>query len=184
VQVRNVGTIGGSVVHADPAADYPAALLALEAKVKLVSAEGEREMSLEDFLVDALTTALEPGEVLTEIQVPAENDGVRTSYRSITQPASGYSIVAAAVRLGVTDGKVSFVRAGLNGVSSKAYRARAVEQALEGKEASAESFRAAAGQAADGVEALSDLHATPEFRTHLAKVQLRRALEEAAGSAG
>ena len=90
VQVRNRGTIGGSIVHADPAADYPAALLALEAKVKLTSASGDRVVALDEFLVDALTTSIEDGEILTEVQVPAEQAGVATAYRTLIQPASGF----------------------------------------------------------------------------------------------
>src|SRR5438270_10441500 len=86
VQVRNMGTIGGSIAHADPAADYPAALLALEAKVRLVSANSDRTMSVEDFLVDTLTTAIEPGEILQEVIVPIEAAGVGVSYQKMVQP--------------------------------------------------------------------------------------------------
>lgn len=183
VQVRNRGTIGGSLAHADPAADYPAALLALEAKVRLVSAKGERVVGVDEFLVDALTTALEPGEIVAEIQVPAEKKGVGISYRTLTQPASGFAIVAAAARLGVTNGKISLARVGITGVASKPYRAEAVEKALEGKAPDPETLAAASKAAAEGVEALSDLHASDVYRTHLAAVQVRRALEEAAAGA-
>ena len=181
VQVRNRGTIGGSIVHADPAADYPAALLALEAKVRLVSSGGERVVAIDDFIVDALTTAIEDGEVLAEVQVAAETNGAGTAYRTIVQPASGYAVVGAAVRLAVVAGKISLARVGVTGVSSKAYRATAVEAALEGQAANAETLAAAAQHAADGVEALSDIHASAEYRAHLASVQVRRALEDAAG---
>jgi carbon-monoxide dehydrogenase medium subunit len=181
VQVRNQGTIGGSIVHADPAADYPAALLALEAKVRLVSSGGERVVAIDDFIVDALTTAIEDGEVLAEVHVAAETNGTGTAYRTIVQPASGYAVVGAAVRLGVTNGTISLARVGVTGVSSKAYRATAVEAALEGEAANAETFAAAAQHAAHGVEALSDIHASAEYRAHLASVQVRRALEDAAG---
>ncbi len=181
VQVRNRGTIGGSIVHADPAADYPAALLALEARVRLVSSGGERVLAIDEFIVDALTTAIEDGEVLAEVQVAAETNGAGTAYRTIVQPASGYAVVGAAVRLAVVAGKISLARVGVTGVSSKAYRATAVEAALEGQAANAETFAAAAQHAADGVEALSDIHASAEYRAHLASVQVRRALEDAAG---
>lgn len=183
VQVRNRGTIGGSVAHADPAADYPAALLALEAQVKLASASGERVVALDEFLVDALTTSLEDGEILTEVHVPVEQAGVATAYRTLIQPASGFAIVGAAVRLGVSNGNVSFVRVALTGVGSKPYRASAVEQALEGGPANAEAFAAAAAHAAEGVDVLSDIHASAAYRASLAAVQTRRALEDAAGSA-
>ena len=180
VQVRNRGTIGGSLAHADPAADYPAALLALEAKVKLAGAAGERLVAIDEFLVDTMTTALEPGEIITELQVPAESAGVGVAYRTIIQPASGFAIVGVAVRLGVSGGKVTLARVGVTGISFKPYRAAAVEQALEGAEASADAFAAAAQHAADGVDGLTDLHASAEYRSHLAVVQVRRALEDAA----
>ena len=183
VQVRNRGTIGGSIVHADPAADYPAALLALEAKVKLTSASGDRVVALDEFLVDALTTSLEDGEILTEVEVPTEQDGVATAYRTLIQPASGFAIVGVAVRLGVADGKISFARVALTGVGSKPYRATAVEQALDGQPANAQTFASAAAHAAEGVDVLTDMHASEEYRANLAAVQTRRALEDAAGSA-
>lgn len=184
VQVRNRGTIGGSVAHADPAADYPAALQALEASVKMVGSNGERVLGIDEFIVDALTTALEPNEIVTEIQVPVEQDGVGTSYQTIEQPASGYAVVGAAARIGLSDGNVSFARVALTGVSSKAYRAAGVESALEGKPANSETYAEAAKAAAEGVEALSDLHATAEYRAHLASVFARRAIEAAAGRTG
>ncbi|MDA1315712.1 MAG: xanthine dehydrogenase family protein subunit M [Acidobacteria bacterium] len=183
VQVRNRGTIGGSVVHADPAADYPAALLAMEAKVKLVSASGERMAGLDEFLVDALTTLLEEGEILTEVHVPLERAGVLTAYRTLVQPASGFAMAGVGVRLGVENGTITFARVALTGVGSKPYRATAVEQALVGQGAGAETFAAAAAHATDGVDALSDMHASAEYRVNLAAVQVRRALEDAAGSA-
>ncbi len=180
VQVRNRGTIGGSVAHADPAADYPAALLALGAKVKIVGSKGAREMGIEDFLVDALTTALEPGEIISEIQVPAEENGVGTAYRTLVQPASGFAIVGVGVRLAAKGGKITLARIGVTGVASKPYRAHKAESELEGKAPAAANFAAAARLVADGVEALSDLHASPEYRSHLAVVETRRALEQAA----
>jgi carbon-monoxide dehydrogenase medium subunit len=181
VQVRNRGTIGGSVVHADPAADYPAALLALEAKVKLVSAAGERVLGIDEFLVDALTTSLEDGEVLTEVHVPVEEAGMATAYRTLIQPASGFAIVGVGVRLGVESGSISFARVAVTGVGSRPYRAAAVEQALEGQAPGTDTFASAAAHAADGVDALSDMHASAAYRANLAVVQVRRALEDAAG---
>ena len=181
VQVRNRGTIGGSVAHADPAADYPAVLQALDAKVKVVGPGGERLVAIDDFIVDALTTALDPGDIITEIQVPVEQPGVGTSYQTIEQPASGYAVVAAAARIGVSDGNISFARVALTGVGSKAYRATSVESALEGQPANADSIAAASASAAEGVDALSDLHASADYRTHLASVFARRAVAAAAG---
>ena len=183
VQVRNRGTIGGSVAHADPAADYPAVLQALDAKVKVAGANGERVLAIDDFIVDGLTTALEAGEIITEIEVPVEQSGVGTSYQTIEQPASGYAVVAAAARIGVSDGSISFARVALTGVGSKAYRAKSVESALEGQPANADSIAAAARSAAQGVDALTDLHASADYRAHLAAVFARRAIAAAAGLA-
>ena len=183
VQVRNRGTIGGSVAHADPAADYPAVLQALDAKVKVAGPNGERVLAIDDFIVDGLTTALEPGEIITEIEVPVEQSGVGTSYQTIEQPASGYAVVAAAARIAVSDGSISFARVALTGVGSKAYRAKSVESALEGQPANADSIAAAAASAAQGVDALSDLHASADYRAHLASVFARRAIAAAAGLA-
>jgi carbon-monoxide dehydrogenase medium subunit len=183
VQVRNRGTIGGSLAHADPAADYPAALLALEAKVKIAGPGGERTIGIEEFLVDALTTALEPGEIVSEIHVPIEPAGTGVSYQTQIQLASGFAIVGAAARVTVKGGKVATARVGVTGIASKPYRATAVEDALEGKDVGAESIAAAAAHAADGVEALADLHASAEYRAHVAAVYVRRALEAAAGQA-
>jgi len=183
VQVRNRGTIGGSVAHADPAADYPAALLALGAKVQLVSAKGKRDLGIGEFLVDTMTTALEPGEIVSEIQVPVEKKGAGVAYRTLVQPASGFAIAGIGVRLGVSGGKISFARVGITGVASNPYRAEAVEAALNGKPANAETFAAAAKLAAEGVDALSDIHASADYRAHLARVETRLALEEAAANA-
>src|ERR1041385_3978614 len=98
VQVRNMGTIGGSIAHNDPSADYPAALQALEAKVVLKGAKSERTVSVADFFVDTFTTALEPGEIIREVIVPVEDSGTGTSYQKVAQPASGFAIVGIAVR--------------------------------------------------------------------------------------
>jgi carbon-monoxide dehydrogenase medium subunit len=177
VQVRNMGTIGGSVAHSDPAADYPAALFALEAKVRLASARGERTLSFGDFLVDTFTTALEPGEIVTEIVVPTESSGTGVSYQKLHQPASGFAMVGAAVRLarGVGGGGVGFVRVGITGLASKAYRATNVEQILQ----STGDVDQAAAVVADGVEASSDLNASAHYRSHMARVYTARAIKVA-----
>lgn len=183
VQVRNRGTIGGSVAHADPAADYPAALQALDAKVKVVSSASEKIVSIDEFIVDALTTALEPDEIITEIHVPTESTGIGTAYETIVQPASGYAIVGVAARIGLSEGNISFARVGITGVGSKAYRALAVEKALEGQPAKDDTYGIASRVAAEGVEALEDLHASSEYRAHLATVFTCRAIAAAAGRA-
>ncbi len=110
IQVRNRGTIGGSIAHADPAADYPAALLALEARVVLASAKSEREMPIADFFVDTFTTALEPGELIREVIVPFDDASTGTSYQKVPQPASGFAIVGIAARVRKA-GRKSYFRA-------------------------------------------------------------------------
>jgi carbon-monoxide dehydrogenase medium subunit len=177
VQVRNMGTIGGSVAHADPAADYPAALQALEARIVLKGAKSERTVAAADFFIDTFTTALEPGEIVREIVVPADASGV--SYQKSYQPASGFAVVGIAARIAKSGGKISQARIGVTGLSNCSYRAIAAEKALEGKTGSAEDIRAAAALVGQGVEANSDLHASADYRRHLATVFAERALTAA-----
>lgn len=179
VQVRNMGTIGGSIAHADPSADYPAALQALEAKVIVRSARTERAITIDDFLVDTFATAIEPGEMIREVIVPVDGAGTGTSYRKVAQSASGFAIVGIAVRIRKTGGKISLARIGVTGLSSRAYRARAAEAALEGTSGSAAEIQAAAAQVAQDVEANSDIHASAEYRRHLARVHAGRAIAQA-----
>ncbi len=176
IQVRNRGTIGGSVAHADPAADYPAALLALEARVVLVSAKSEREMPISDFFVDTFTTALVPGELIREVIVPVEDQSAGTSYQKVLQAASGFAIVGIAARIRQSGGRITFARVGVTGLAGKPYRAINVEQALEGTPGSPADIQKAASLVADGVEANSDLHASAHYRKHLASVHTMRAL--------
>jgi len=170
VQVRNMGTIGGSVAHADPAADYPAALLALEAKVRLVSVGSERTLSLEDFLVDTLTTAIEPGEILQEVIVPVETSDAGVSYQKMVHPASGFAIVGIAARV-----RKNFARVGVTGVAGKAYRAANVEKIL----LESRDVQKAAAAVADGVDANSDIYASSDYRKQMARVYTAKALTQA-----
>jgi carbon-monoxide dehydrogenase medium subunit len=179
VQVRNLGTIGGSLSHADPAADYPAALQALRAQVRLVSAKGERTLPIDEFLVDAFSTALEPKEILYEVLVPVDPPGTGWAYLKQQQPASGFAVAGVAAQLGVKSGSISFARVGITGVASRAYAATAVEAALQGKPATPAVLGEAARLAAQGVEPLADVYAAPEYRAHLAQVWTRRALDTA-----
>ena len=172
MQVRNMGTIGGSAAHADPAADYPAALFALEAKLTLAKAGGERTVPVEEFFVDTFTTALEPGEIVKEIAVPAEQAGTKTAYEKVSHPASGFAIAGIAIRARKTGATFGWVRVGVTGVAGHAYRAKAVEDALM----SGASVEDAAAKIAEGVEANADLYASADYRKHLARVHLRRAL--------
>ena len=173
VQVRNKGTIGGSLVHADPAADYPAAILALDAEIEVAGPRGRRTIRAADFFVDLLQTSLAADEILTEVRVSATPRTV--AYVKTEQKASGFALAGVAVVVGA-DG----IRIGVTGVAPKAYRAAAAEQVLAGQSApSAETIALAAARAADGVEPLNDIHASTEYRAHLARVNTGRALEKA-----
>jgi len=180
VQVRNMGTIGGSLAHADPAADYPAAILALGAELRAVSARGERWIRAEDFFVDMLTTALEPGEILVEVKVPTLKPRTGTAYVKVAQKASGFALCGVAVVLTLDqNGVCQDVAVGITGIASKAYRARAVEDALRGRAVDASTIADASAKAAEGIDPLEDLHASAEYRAHLARVWCRRAIERA-----
>jgi|SRR5579871_1162714 len=181
VQVRNMGTIGGSVAHADPSADYPAALQALEARIVIQGAASERTVAAADFFVDTFTTTLEPGEIVREVIVPVDPSGV--SYQKSYQPASGFAVVGIAARILKSGGKISQARIGVTGLSNCSYRATAAEKSLEGKAGTPEELRAAAALVPQGVEANSDLHASADYRKHLAKVFAERALIAAAAKA-
>jgi aerobic carbon-monoxide dehydrogenase medium subunit len=183
VQIRNAGTIGGSVAHADPSADYPAALFALEAKVVVAGAKGEREIAVSDFLVDTFTTALLPGELVTAILVEVEKNGTGVYYQKHPQPASGFPIVGAAARIRLEKGVVSFARIGITGLTGNAYRATNVEQLLAGKPASDDAIRKAAAVVANGVIASADIHCSAAYRAHLAQVATARAIGAAARTA-
>jgi aerobic carbon-monoxide dehydrogenase medium subunit len=179
VQVRNVGTIGGSVAHADPAADYPAALQALDAQIVIKGMISERTVSAANFFVDAFTTALQPGEIVREIVVPIEDSS--TSYQKAPQPASGFALVGVAVRLRKSAGRVASARIGVTGLANKSYRASAAEKALEGTAGTAADVQKAAALVPQGVDANSDLHASADYRKHLASVYAARALTAALG---
>ena len=176
VQVRNMGTIGGSTAHADPAADYPAALQSLEAKLVLKKAKSERTVPIDEFLVDTFTTSLEPDEVIREVIVPVDAEGTGTAYRKVAQKASGFAIVGIAVRIRKAGDKISMARIGVTGLSNRAFRATHAEKALEGRRGAPAEIEAAAHLVAQGVEANSDIHASAEYRRHLAIVHAGRAI--------
>ena len=178
-QVRNMGTLGGSAAHADPAADYPAALCALEAKVRLVRKDSERVMGIEDFFVDVLTTAVEPEEIITELVLPIEEPGTGVSYQKLRQPASGFAIVGIAARVRKDGGKITMARIGVTGLGATAYRATGVEALLEGTEGSQADVAKASAAVDEGIEANSDLHASSDYRKHVARVFTARAVHAA-----
>jgi len=178
-QVRNYGTVGGSVAHSDPAADWPAVMLALGAEIKAVGPKGARTIKIDDFFKDLFTTALGPDEVLTEIRIPTGGHG-GAAYMKHPHPASRFAVcgVAAAVALDGT-GKCTTARVGVTGVGSKAVRAKGVEAALVGKTLDAAAISAAAQKAADGIDINADLQGSVEYKAHLTRVYARRALERA-----
>jgi len=162
-QIRNRGTIGGSLAHADPASDYPAAILATDASIKVQGPGGEREIQATDFFRGIYTTALADDEIITSIRVPKCANGV---YKKFFQSASRFAVVGCAV---VKD--ESGVRVGMTGVADTPYRASAVEGAYDGT-------TGAASHAVDGIEVMGDHFASVEYRSHLAKVFVERALSE------
>ncbi|MCP5111211.1 MAG: xanthine dehydrogenase family protein subunit M, partial [bacterium] len=179
LQVRNAGTLGGSVAHNDPAADYPATLFALGARAKVASIGNPRTVPLNELLVDTMMTSLEPGELITEIIVPVEETNTGTSYQKMKQPASGFAIVGVAARVRKSNGVIDWARVGVTGLSGAGFRATAAEERLAGAAGSAEDIQNAAATVADGVDANSDIHASADYRKHVATVYAARAIQAA-----
>lgn len=181
-QVRNCGTIGGSTAHADPASDYPAALLALDAEIEVEGEAGRRTIGAAQFFVDFFTTALATGELIVAIRVPALGSGIGTSYKKMRQPASGFAVVGAAAIVGTDGGgKCNRIAVAINGVASMAFRASKVEKQLLGKSLTQRNVAAACQGLASAVDANGDLYASAEYRKAMADVFARRAILEAAG---
>ena len=180
VQVRNKGTIGGSIAHSDPAGDWPAAIIALNAEMVTVGKNGERTIKADDFFVDFLTTALEPGEILRQIRIPKPAGRFGHSYQKVRHPASGFAVVGVAVALNLkADGSCEKAGVGITGVAAKAYRAAKVETALINKQIDETVAADAAAHACDGIEINADLYASADYRKHLAQVHTRRAIQAA-----
>ena len=185
VQVRNRGTIGGSLSHADPRADWPAAIVALNGEFKLRGPQGDRTVRAEDFFVSAMTTAIAPDEILTEIRVPAVQKRSGSAYLKMAQQASGFAIVGVAAALRTdAKGRCEEIGVGITGLSDKPVRPHAVEDRLRGKKLTSKLIEASAALAADGVDPLEDLHAAAPFRAHLARIYAARAIQQAAQKAG
>ncbi len=184
-QVRNRGTIGGSLAHADPAADWPAAVLALDGELVAVSAgNAQRAIPAREFFQGMMKTALAPGELLVEIRIRPPGAG-GAAYQKVKQSASGFAIAGVAASLEYAPDRVcKRVRIGITGVAEHPFRATSVEKAIEGKRLDERTIADASERAADGVQdPLSDLHASGEYRLHLARVHCARALRRAAGFA-
>jgi len=188
-QVRNRGTLGGALAHADAAADYPASVLALEADLVARGAGGERVIPVADFFVAFLTTSLAPDEVLTEIRVPAAGPRTGANYQKLANQASGYALVGVAAVVAVDEqGRCTKARVGITGVTDTARRALATEAALDGKTLDEATISAAAAQATDGLDPLDDLHAPADYRLRVTQGLTKRALlaavERARANAG
>ncbi|MGQ0839338.1 FAD binding domain-containing protein [Actinokineospora sp.] len=180
-QVRHRGTFGGSIAHADPAGDLLAPVLALDAELVLCGPDGRRTVSAADFFVDYFTTALRPDELLVEVRVP-KHTGWSAHYEKFNRVAQAWSIVAVAATVRAEGGSIAEARVGLTNMSSVPVRATAVEQALVGQPATAESIKAAAEHAAEGTSPSSDGNADAAYRQHLARVLTSRALSAAVGA--
>ena len=183
-QVRNMGTIGGSLAHADPAADLPAVTLALGAELRVVGRNGERTIPVDDFFTGMFSSALASDEVLVEVRVPTLPAQTGAAYEKYPDPASGYAIVGAAavVTLG-SGGVVQRARVAMTGLPSHAMRLTSVEQALTGKATSSEQIEAAAARAADGLEVRDTVGGDAAYKSNLASVYVRRALTRAVAQA-
>jgi aerobic carbon-monoxide dehydrogenase medium subunit len=180
LQVRNRGTIGGSIAHADPGADFPVILTALNASFVLQSTSGSRTVAADDFFIDFYTTAMNANEVLTEIRVPLPTSGSGTAYVKLPHPASGYVVVSAGVLITrQASGSCSLARVALGGLGSGPIRAVVTETELQGKLLAPEVIAAAAAKAAEETDPEGDTYASAEYKRHVATVYARRAIEAA-----
>lgn len=179
-QVRNMGTIGGSLAHADPAGDLPAVAIALRAELVTSSTGGHRAIGADDFFVDLFTTALEAGEILNEIRIPALPPNSGSAYAKFGNKASHYAIVGvAAVVSRNADGSCAGASIGITGAGANAVRAADAEAALEGSALDDAAIKAAAAVAGNGIEFNEDVHASAEYRAHLTAVFADRAIRAA-----
>jgi carbon-monoxide dehydrogenase medium subunit len=181
-QVRNRGTIGGSLAHGDPASDLPAVLLALEGSVTVQGSGGQRSLSAQELFLDYMETAIAPGEVLTEVRIPAL-DGWGFGYQKFNRRSEDWAMVAVSAVVRASGGVCEDIRIGLTNMASVPLRARAAEAALRGRPLDGKSIAAAAEQAAEGTDPPADLNASADFKRHLARVLCGRALQEAAAVA-
>ena len=183
-QVRNRGTIGGSLTHADPAADWPAAILALDAEIVAQSSSGERVIKAADFFVDMMTSSVRPDEIVTEIRITKPAQPNTAVYMKVPQSASGFAVVGVAAQLRLNKGKCEEIRVGITGLAPKPFRALSVENALRGEALDETLIKSAAEKAdAEAADAMEDIHASGDYRRHLARVYACRAVQAAAAKA-
>jgi aerobic carbon-monoxide dehydrogenase medium subunit len=179
-QVRHLGTFGGSLAHADPAADLPAVAIAMDAVFEIAGSGGRRTVPASDFFVDYLTSAVGAGDVLTSVRVP-KRPGWTSHYEKFNRMAQAYAVVGVAAMVKRSNGSIAEARVALTNMGTRPLRAAAVESALAGAAAERGAVAAAAAHAADGTEPSSDLNGSAEYRTHLAKVLTERAVLAALG---
>lgn len=186
VQVRNRGTTCGALAHADVAADQPAGALACGAVMVVGSASGTREIDAADFFVDSLTSALEPNEILTSIRIPKTGAGEGSAYDKLGRRGgrSDYAVAGAGAWVKKSNGSIEAARIAVTGVGTKPQLAEGVAQALIGTDGSVEAVKAAAEKAVDGITVLEDLYGSEEYKAHLAKVYIARAVKQALANAG
>ncbi|HXU87572.1 MAG TPA: xanthine dehydrogenase family protein subunit M [Methylomirabilota bacterium] len=182
--VRNKGTIGGSLAHADPAADIPATVIALGAELVCQGPKSKRTVKVDEWFQGLMATALGEDELLVEIRVPALTPGTGSAYMKFAHPASRFAIVGAAAVITVDkQGTCTKAGVGITGAGTKAVRAKGVEAGLVGKRLDAATIEAAAQKAAEGVDVQADLQGSVEYKSHLCRVFARRAIEAAAKKA-
>jgi carbon-monoxide dehydrogenase medium subunit len=175
-QVRNRGTIGGSLANADPAADWPAIVIALHAEIEIANANKRRRVAAEDFFVDIFSTTLEQDEILAAVHVPRPVPGMRFTYRKIRHPASGFAVVGVAVGVGLQNGIVTAMSIGITGAASHAFPGQAATDFLNGKPLSQQNIEHAAELVSETTECLSDRYASAAYRANLIRIEVRRAL--------
>src|SRR3989449_4435502 len=183
--VRNKGTLGGSLAHADPAADWPAATIALDAELVCEGPKGKRKVAADQWFVGLMATALKDKEILVQVRVPLPAAGSGAAYMKFPHPASRFAVVgvAAAVTLD-KQGTCTKASLGVTGAGTKAVRAKGVEAGCTGKKLDAPTIETAAQKAADGVDVQADLQSSVEYKSHLCRVFAKRALTEAVKRAG
>jgi len=175
-QVRNRGTIGGSLANADPAADWPAVMLALQAEIEVAGTSGFRRIPARDFFVDIFSTVLEADEILASIHIPRPRSGTRFVYRKIRHPASGFAVVGIAVAMRLTQNLVTEATIGVTGAANHAFAGEDAADFLIGKALSQENIDQAARLLSEATACLSDRYASADYRANLIEVELKRAL--------
>jgi aerobic carbon-monoxide dehydrogenase medium subunit len=179
IQVRNCGTIGGSIAHADPAGDWPPAILVLDAEIKVVGPNGERWVKCDDFFLGLMTSVLEPDEVVTAIKVPVTGND-KTAYLKAAPRSSGFAVVGVAVSMALeSSGVCGRIALGITGITDKAFRAKRVETMLTGKKLDTQLIEAAAAEATRNIDVIEDINGSSEYRAHLTHVYVARAIQAA-----